>query len=72
MAHIAKRWRVERVEDVSPEADVTDFDELGEQAQEALPRVIDGEAVAGVPGVSELLTSDVINYTQYYRVECGG
>ncbi|MHB9285616.1 hypothetical protein ACKVMT_01080 [Halobacteriales archaeon Cl-PHB] len=72
MAHTGVNYRVERLEDVPAAAQVTDFDELDERAQEVLPRVLAGDSVARDAGAGSLVGADVINFTGYYRVERGG
>lgn len=54
----------QKVDDVSEAAPVSDYDELPDEQQEALRRLVDGESVGG--GAD--LDGEVIRYVEYYRI----
>lgn len=56
-----------RVDDVSQVGRVHDYDELSEEAQHALYRLVAGETVDG-----DELDGTVVRFTDYYRIEAAG
>jgi len=62
---MARHLTARKVDDVSEAAPISDYDELPDQQQEALRRLVDGEAVGG----DAELDGEVIRYVEYYRID---
>ncbi|WP_340099643.1 hypothetical protein [Salinibaculum salinum] len=65
---MARQLTAQQVDEVPQTATVSDYDELLEDEQAAVRRLVDGESVTG----STSLDSDVVRFTGYYRIESRG
>jgi hypothetical protein len=62
---MARYLTARKVDDVSETAPISDYDELPDDQQEDVRRLVDGEAVGGGDG----LDGEVIRYVEYYRID---
>jgi hypothetical protein len=65
---MARHLTARKVDEVSGTATVSDYDELPEDQQEAVRRLVAGEAVDS----GATLDSDVVRYVDYYRIDSAG